>query len=230
MFPGGLVEDLDRSDLARSAVAGSFDEDDMYWIRAGLRELVEECGIWITTPQMPSLPDVWLREDAVYETALQLGVRFDADRVVYFDNWVTPTMIPMRFDTRFYAVAVDDALQAKADPKELAAAEWLTPSGAMLSAKRSERVIPFPTVKTLERLSSFSSPAEFVAHARNIDDVPSVLPRGRVGADGSVEVVLPWDLGYDELADSKPDPELLSTAAAEAAARGHLSELVDGAS
>ena len=29
-------------------------------------------------------------------------------------------------------------------------------------------------------------------------------PRGRIGPDGSVEVVLPWDPGYDELGDADP--------------------------
>ena len=227
VFPGGIVDDLDGSNLAGRVVAGRLRAESLRWVAAALRELVEEVGIWITSEAMPAAPDEWLRGTAVYERADELGVRFDADQVAYFANWITPTMIPIRFDTRFYAVAVEMGSTPDHDPRELADAEWLTPGGALRLAGEGDRVIPFPTLKTLEMLAGFSSSAEFMAHARSIESIPPILPRGRIDQDGGIEVVLPGEPGYDALRDIAPGSDPISKAAA---VRGQMAELVDGES
>lgn len=230
VFPGGIVDDLDASDAASSVIAGGPRTDDMRWIAAGLRELVEEVRIWISNGPVAPVPAGWLRDGEVYEAARAAGVQLDADRVAYFANWITPTMIPVRFDTRFFAAIADPETVAEPDPRELAAAEWLAPARAMALAEDSDRIIPFPTLKTLEHLGGFASANEFMEHARSLDDVPAVLPRGRVEADGSVVVVLPGEPGYEALGDTEPDGANLSKASRAAAARGHLAELVDNES
>ena len=224
VFPGGIVDDMDGGSLARRVVVGQHGPEDGRWIAAALRELVEEVRIWITSGQPPQTPGGWLLGAAVYERADESGVRFDADRVAYFANWITPTMIPVRFDTRFYAVAVDAESTPHYDPRELAAAEWLAPAVALRLAGEGERVVPFPTAKTLELLAGFPSSAEFMAHARSIESVPPITPRGRIDDNGGIEVVLPGEPGYDLLEDISPESNAISKAAA---ARGHLAGLAD---
>ena len=228
VFPGGIVDDLDDGDLARSVVAGATEGDEVRWIGAGLRELVEEVRIWITTGPIPFPSDTWLRDDEVYEAARDSGVQFDSDRLAYFANWITPTMIPIRFDTRFYAVAVDHEFTPEPDPRELAAAEWMSPGRVIELARGGERVVPFPTMKTLEHLAGFSTAADFMAYARSLEAVPPVMPRGRIAEDGTVEIVLPGEPGYEALGDAEPDPEVLSKVTRAAATQGHLMELADG--
>lgn len=225
VFPGGVVDELDSGDLAREAVAGA-PGDDLHWIGAGLRELAEEVKIWVTTETPRGLSDAWLRDRDVYLAVREAGTRFDADRAVYFANWITPTMIPVRFDTRFYAVVADEGVVADPDPRELDAAEWLTPAAALELARNGERTIPFPTQKVLEQLSGHARPGGFMDQARGLDAVPPIMPRGRIGEDGSVEVVLPGEPGYEALGDVAPQAGALSKAARAAAAKGHLAELV----
>jgi hypothetical protein len=50
--------------------------------------------------------------------------------------------------------------------------------------------------------------------------VVSVQPRMRVADDGSLEVVIPSDPGFDDLEDVAPDPEALAGAARAAAKKG----------
>lgn len=217
VFPGGAVEDVDGGEQARGVVSGSASEEDLRWIAAGLRELAEEVRIWVTTEPLANPPAERLRGAGVYEALRRRGARFDADRAAYFANWITPTMIPVRFDTRFYAVTAPDRAVPDPDPAELETAEWLSPVTGMELERAGKRIIPFPTMKTLEHLARFSTATEAMAHARALDEVPPVLPRARLTDDGSVEVVLPWEPGYDELGDQEPDPEALEKATRAAA-------------
>lgn len=218
VFPGGVVDEVDGGELARSVVSGGPGEEERRWVAAGLRELAEEVDIWITTEPLPARPEGRLRGAAVYEELRRLGARFDAGRAAYFANWITPTTIPLRFDTRFYAVAVAEAAVPDPDPEELDAAEWLEPAAGLEQARAGERTVPFPTKKTLQHLAGFSTADEVLADARALDDVPPVLARARIAADGTVEVVLPWEPGYDDLGDLEPDPEALTKLARAAAA------------
>ena len=105
VFPGGVVDPVDRSSLAREATVGALAED-IHWKAAGLRETAEEVGIYLTDRPLtaPARP---LRGAAVYRWVLSQGARFDADRLRYLSNWVTPRPSRQRFDARFYMAMVE---------------------------------------------------------------------------------------------------------------------------
>jgi 8-oxo-dGTP pyrophosphatase MutT (NUDIX family) len=227
VFPGGVVDPVDGGEGARAVMSGAVAPLDLPWVAAGLRELVEEVGIWLTVEPLEALPTARLRDADVYEEALRRGARFDAGGLAYFSNWITPAMIPVRFDTRFYAAIANGEHIPDPDPAELEAAEWVAPSEVLEQARAAERTVPLPTVMTLEQIGAFSTADAFLAFARDRDEVPAVLPRARVGDGGRVRVVLPGEPGYDELGDAPPDPGTLSGAARAAAARGHLAEVAD---
>lgn len=221
VFPGGVVDDVDGTELARSVVRGDVGEEERRWVAAGLRELAEEVGIWITTDPIRLPPAGRPRGVGVYRVARDRGVRLDGNRLAYFANWITPTMIPVRFDTRFYAVALGAAERATPDPDpaELAAAEWLAPESVLELARRGERTVPFPTRKALEHLARFGTADEVVADARGMAEVPAVLPRTRTRSDGRLEVILPGEPGYEEVGDEEPPPETLAEATRASAPR-----------
>ncbi len=52
-----------------------------------------------------------------------------------------------------------------------------------------------------------------MSEIRAIEAVDPIMPRGRVAGDGSVEVVLPWEAGYDDLGDDAPGQVDLAKAA-----------------
>jgi hypothetical protein len=229
VFPGGVVDQVDGGERAVAAMSGSIDDEVRPWIAAAVRELVEEVQVWVTAePVILEQPEEWLRDEAVFDAAIERGLRFDADRLVYFANWITPTMVPVRFDTRFFAVEVAPGTGAFPEPSELDAAAWVTPIDALARGRSGEWVVPFPTMKTLEFLAGFDTVAELIAHARGLPMVPAIQPRMRVGADGALEVVLPGEAGFDALEDLPPDPAALARAAQAAAARGAAMSEVGG--
>ena len=221
VFPGGVVDEADGGERAATAVVGSVSDELRPWVAAALRELVEEAQVWVTTePVVLAAPEPWLRDEAVFAAAIERGRHFDADRVAYFANWITPTMVPVRFDTRFFAAHVDPGSRAFPEPGELDAVAWVTPHDAMAKGRSGEWTVPFPTMKTLEFLEGFASVDELMAHARSLSAVPAIQPRMRVAPDGALEVVLPGEPGFDELEDAPPDPDALARAAQAAAAKG----------
>jgi 8-oxo-dGTP pyrophosphatase MutT (NUDIX family) len=227
VFPGGTVNGLDRTAAAGAACAGSVDDEMRPWMAAAVRELVEETQVWLTDPPTTVHdPEPFLKDAAVYEYAAVHRRRFDLDRLRYFANWITPTVVPMRFDTRFFAAAVPAATEAHPDPAELDRAAWVRPEDALGRSAAGSWVVPFPTAKTLERFVGFRSAGDVMDHIGSLGAVPPVQPRMRVGADGRLEVVMPDEPGFDELGDEGLDAVELERAARASAAGGeHLPEL-----
>ena len=219
VFPGGVVDDTDRGDVAASAMLGERFEDTP-WRAAALRELVEEVGVWFSaTPHTVTGSD---RPHGleIYESAVQDDRRFAADRLEWLSTWVTPTLVPVRFDARFYVATADDDIEAIPDGTEIDAASWIDPSEAIADAVRGSLLLPFPTRKTLEQFAALGTANAVLDHARGQTEVPRILPRLRISDDDSIEALLPGDPGYDELADLPPDPDALARAARVTSARG----------
>jgi len=221
VFPGGAVDAIDSGADARAATVGDVGEQMRPWMAAAARELVEETQVWLTeAPVMLDQPEPFLKDDDIYPRALDLGRLFDLSRLGYFANWITPSMVPIRFDTRFFAAAVEPGTRAFADPSELDLAEWVQPEEALSRAAAGRWMVPFPTQKTLEMFVGFASAVAVMDHVGSLGAIPPVQPRMRVGADGRLEVVLPGEPGFDELSDGGPDPGLLERAARASAADG----------
>ncbi len=214
VFPGGVVDPEDHSDVALDAIAGVAQPELGPWLAAAFREVVEETGIWLTSP-----PFVERGNADVFATVRQRGLRFDASRVAYFANWITPAMVPKRFDARFFIAAVDEAIVAIPDETEIDAAEFVTPEEALRRASAGEWLVPFPTQRTLHQLAEFPSVTAAVEEWQH-SEVIAIQPRMRVAADGALEVVMPGEPGFDDLDDVDPDPEVLARAAQAAARKG----------
>jgi 8-oxo-dGTP pyrophosphatase MutT (NUDIX family) len=215
VFPGGVVDPGDHEPAALDLLEGIDETQRAPWLAAAFREVVEETGIWLT--ERPFVRRVDGQD--VFVVAATDGVRFAARRTVYFANWVTPTMVPVRFDARFFIATVGDRLTPLPDRREVDAAEFVAPREALRRAAAGEWSVPFPTQRTLEELRDFPSLDNALEVLRN-REVVTVRPRMRVGNDGALEVVMPGDPGFDELEDAPADEELLAKAARAAARKG----------
>ncbi len=216
VFPGGVVDPEDHTAAAAAAIAGLEPGSTLTpWLAAGFREVVEETGIWLTDP--PVVAPVGA--GSVYAEAARGGRRFAAHKAAYFANWITPTMVPVRFDARFFIVAIDELVTPEPDQIEIDAAEFVAPGEALRRAAESEWLVPFPTQRTLGVLAEFPTVAAALAEWRQRTVVP-VQPRMKVGEDGSLAVVMPDEPGFDHLEDAEPDPDLLARAARVAAEQG----------
>jgi hypothetical protein len=146
-------------------------------------------------------------------------VTFNADRVAYFANWITPTMVPKRFDARFFIAAIDHVVVPVPDQREIDAAEFVPPTEALRRAESGEWLVPFPTQKTLQQLAAFPSVATALDEWRHREVTP-IQPRMRIATDGSLEVVMPGDPGFADVDEVGPDPDVLARAAEAAAKKG----------
>jgi 8-oxo-dGTP pyrophosphatase MutT (NUDIX family) len=181
VFPGGAVEDgdLDRAETADEA-----------WALAAVRETAEEVGILISDPL--SL-DVEVKAGAdLYALLDGMGAAFDTSRLVYLSNWVTPRMVPKRFDTRFYLCAVDAALEPVALTDEFVAVDWVNVRSSLAAHERREMPMIFPTLAHLRYVAAFEDVASLEAEASALDVIPQIEPR-MFERDDRIELVVTGD-------------------------------------
>jgi len=194
VFPGGALEEADRGEDARAAVSWSGDAEELPWRAAALRELAEEAGVFVATPPMP-IPAGGGR---LYREMIRRGSRFEADRLAYLSNWVTPRGPVRRYDTRFYVTVVDAGAGAAADDDEVFDAVWTPPQEALDRADRGSWEVEFPTRRHLELLCRFDDCRDVLNYAETQGQVARVEPRILVAGDGSWSVVLKGEPGYEE--------------------------------
>jgi hypothetical protein len=123
-----------------------------------------------------------------------LDCRLDLDALTVFARWVTPTMMPKRFDTWFYAVTAPADQLAACDGRETVDAEWIAPGEVLRLAAAGERKVIFPTRMNLQLLAEASSAEDAVARA-DARTLVTVTPQMEQRGSGRV-LVLPPDAGY----------------------------------
>ena len=143
VFPGGKLDPQDDSDAAKAMVDGAPMADVALRIGA-IREAYEESGILLanTADGRPATPELLatLEDDRkrVHAGELpfaalltQANLRLRCDELVHFAHWITPEMMPKRFDTHFYIVRVPPDQVAAHDGRESVDSVWLTPADAI---------------------------------------------------------------------------------------------------
>ena len=133
----------------------------------------------------------------------------DLAPLVYWSHWITPSLEPKRFDTRFFAIAVPPDQAASADRSELTEHAWVRPARVQEALERHEiRVVP-PTLLTLEDLAESHARHGSLAamlEAERDRATPPVMPRIEVRSD-EFRVVMPWDAGYAQVAGEGCEPD-----------------------
>ena len=223
VFPGGLVEASDRDgqscceglDDTTASAAMNLASGGLTYYFAAMRECFEEAGLLFaaahdhaemdaaTLAQIAAQrPAVNRRELTLAELCARCGVHLAAQRVVYFDHWLTPPGVPKRYDTRFF-IARAPALQvATQDDAETDAQLWLTPAQAL--ARRAELKLAPPTHKIIEMLQRIGDIDAALAHARALPQVRCTMPRLATGSQG-LRPVMPDEPAYAELGRLDPD-------------------------
>lgn len=210
VFPGGVVDEADRDgallERLDGPTPGQWAErlevgdagEALGYVAAAVREAFEETGILLARPD-PDLPqpadvgeglDVARRAllngvAGLRETAVTLGLRLAADRLVYIAHWITPAPEPRRYDTRFFLAQVDADALCTVHEAELTEARWMTPAAAVAAFEAGDIQLLPPTVATLRRLAEFDS-VEGARRALADAPVPAILPRMRRHPDGVV--------------------------------------------
>ena len=194
VFPGGALDDADRSELARRLFGVGAASP---WWSAAVRETAEEAGVVVPTGQPRSVIPDGTKGIGLLESLEAGGYRFDASRFAYLSNWVTPRGQPRRFDTRFFVTDAPGNLEAAPDASEVTEAVWVTPRDALVHRKERRWAMVPPTVATLRLLAEYEDPTAVLAFAAGQASVPRVEPR-IVIRDGKPRILMPGDPGYAE--------------------------------
>ncbi len=153
-------------------------------------------GVWVfpggSVDAGESFADCAVRELAEEtQIALEPGTA-----VLPWMRWITPEVVPVRFDTHFFVALAPAHSPPKPDMSEVDDAGWFSPRGALDDAEAGALELVFPTIKTLETLLAYSSAEEVLAAAPQRSMEP-VLPRV-VGTREAHRIILPWEDGYDD--------------------------------
>lgn len=180
VFPGGAVDagDRDPALTARSTVGASRaaarlggDLDALTALAthvAALRELAEEAGILLVAPR-PSVADGRRAQQAI-RRGVPLGevledldgsagttVRLAVDLLVPLSRWVTPPLLPRRFDARFFVAALPPGVEQVFSAREVVSHQWIAPRDALDAAARGALDVWLPTHATLAQLADLAS-------------------------------------------------------------------------
>lgn len=209
VFPGGKLAAGDRAAEVRGLCDGAEGLDDtLLALRVGaIREAFEESGVLlarsadgqvINGERLSTLEDDRPRLDkgdlAICDFLAREDLRLGCDMLQPYAHWITPSMMPKRFDTHFYlAVAPSDHV-ALHDGSEGVDSVWINPGAALEEAKAGTRTIIFPTRMNLEMLAHSNSVADAMEAAREraiVTVEPQIEER-----DGTPMLTIPAEAGY----------------------------------
>lgn len=215
VFPGGKVmaDDSNPAWQDDGLIAGNFVGNDLVARIAAVRETFEEAGLLLARHKSaagvgmplvgqdiaealgPFRSQVDRGELAFSDLIAKHDLVLALDTLVHFAHWVTPEMMPKRFDTHFYLAVTPPAQSARHDGRETTDAIWISPDEAISRADAGTATIIFPTRMNLHRLALASSSQE--AHDRFEDDpVITVTPQMDKMPDGRPCLRIPEVEGY----------------------------------
>jgi 8-oxo-dGTP pyrophosphatase MutT (NUDIX family) len=211
VFPGGKTHAGDHDEAWAEHCSGwdEFDSEQRILRIGAIREAFEEAGILLAErldgATFGEACDPAVREavdagrTAFIDVVRELGVRLRLDALTVFARWITPEMMPKRFDTWFYAIRAPADQVAACDGRETVDAEWINPAEVLRMEAAGERTVIFPTRMNVVLLGEAMSAADAVERSIARELVP-VLPKVEV-RDGARFLVLPSNAGYGEVAE-----------------------------
>lgn len=207
VFPGGKTHERDHDPAwADHTVGWDAVAPEKRALRiAAIREAYEEAGILLARDASGAAfagddraaaarADVEADRRPLIDLVQELGLKLDLAALTVFARWITPDMMPKRFDTWFYVARASEAQLAVCDGREAVDAEWIAPSEALALQARGERTIIFPTRMNLQLLAEASGADDAIARSENRPLV-TVLPKVERREGGGV-LVIPPDAGY----------------------------------
>lgn len=217
VFPGGTVDADDSLDVYETHCRKSDQEASTrleletgglaYYV-AAIREAFEEAGILLATVGQSDEPlaiatshDKTRFHDyrgAVHGGTLPLSQIIESEDLIldtaaihYVGRWITPPVVPKRFDTRFFLARMPQDQHPIHDDKELVNSGWFEPEDLIARANAGEIAVMEPTRRMLESLTPFNNVDEAMAAAAIVRDAERVPfsdgEDGKASARGNVE-------------------------------------------
>lgn len=215
VFPGGKVNPEDSSADWQHYVDCELSGDQMTARIAAVREAFEESGVLLARHKSnagkggplvsadiadklgPFRAAVDRQEQSFLELIRENDLVLALDTLVHFGHWVTPEMMPKRFDTHFYMAPTPPSQIASHDGRETTDAIWVGPAKALELEASGEATIIFPTRMNLIKLAAAQTAAQ-AAELFGQGDVVTVVPQMGTNDLGQKGLFIPAEAGYGQ--------------------------------
>lgn len=210
VFPGGKVSEDDRREGWKAHCVGQYEGDELAVRIGGIREVFEESGVLLARragdKSGAHVPQSMCSELAVHRHAVDRGeksflelvqendLELCLDDLVPYAHWITPEMMPKRFDTRFFVARAPKEQEAVHDGRETTEAVWVRPGDILQRAKDGTATVIFPTRLNLEMLEDLGS-TDNIMNTSATRPVVTVLPVVQK-RDDEAFLVIPEEAGY----------------------------------
>lgn len=145
----------------------------------------------------PAGEEAALRACAIRELAEEVGIVLaPGAELILFARWITPEVMPIRFDASFFLALAPSHAPPEPDGSETVEAGWFTPAEALGAHAAQRMTLAFPTLHKLEDLSRFRTAEEAMDELRRRRPGP-MLPVPVESAAG-IRLSLPGDDDYPE--------------------------------
>lgn len=215
VFPGGKANPEDSEAEWRNHTDGDYAEKEMTARIAAIREAYEESGILLARHKTnagvggelvgediaerlaPFRAAVDRREQSFIELIKDHELVLALDTLIHFGHWITPEMMPKRFDTHFYLASAPSRQVATHDGRETTDALWLNPTKALELEASKEATIIFPTRMNLIKLAKAQTRQNALDQFHG-GDVVTVLPKVGKDDEGTAGLFIPAEAGYGQ--------------------------------
>lgn len=214
VFPGGRIDEADGGPR-----------------RAAIRELFEEAGVLLAEGSLPADAARWRRRllagEVSFDDFLESTGALCAEAALrLWGRWITPSALPNRFDTWFYAARLPPGQTPSIDVQEAVAQIWVTPAAALARQEAGALPMPPPQLATLAQLAAAGfadTSALLAALERGGEREAPVLPRAARDLRPRT-LLFPWDPDYERLGEG----DSMSLPAGHALAHGPSRVVLDG--
>ena len=219
VFPGGKVDPGDFDVREYCDGVDIVDDKALGMMTGAIREAFEECGVLLAratgesdlisgerlTALDPYRDQLNKNEVTLLEFLEREQLKLACDCLQHFAHWVTPPMMPKRFDTHFYLAAAPRDHLAVHDGHESVDSIWISPQDAISGARDGTYMVIFPTLLNVEMLGMSDAVVSAIemAKARTIVEV---LPWTEQRADGTY-ICIPPGAGYPYSEQKMPDQQ-----------------------
>jgi 8-oxo-dGTP pyrophosphatase MutT (NUDIX family) len=220
VFPGGEVDsedrvenvwrphlDMDCDEVSQRLGGGIPEHEAIARGVAAIRETFEEAGVLLcyhSNPGQgdfegvcarridPGLPKGWLKGLVESE-----GWTLEFSRLTRWAHWITPELMPRRYETRFFIAFMPPEQKCVPDSMETTDGIWVSPLNGLEGNLKGEIPLSPPTLITLHQLLQYSDVGHLREDTKTRPWGDALLPRMIPLPRGSI-ILEPWDPMYDE--------------------------------
>jgi 8-oxo-dGTP pyrophosphatase MutT (NUDIX family) len=208
VFPGGKVaqEDYDAALAAHVDGGADWPEEFRALAVAAIREAFEEAGVLlardaaggelVAADRLAALDPFRMalerKQISMLEFLRRENLRIAGDQLVPFAHWITPRIMPQRFDTYFFLARVPENHAGQHCGRESVNSLWVRPADAVFGGGGS---LMFPTRMNLMKLRHAANVDDALAEARSV--VPVTVEPWVEDTPNGKFVRIREDAGYD---------------------------------